>query len=71
MLSEAEAAESGGTAEQNQVQLDIEGLQQMFQQRPELVDALLQQLAQTQPQLMQVIGQNREAFSRMLQDPQM
>lgn len=65
------AAPTGAAPSGAPQQMDIAALQQMIQARPEILDALINQIAQTNPQLMQVIGQNREAFAQMLQDPQM
>jgi hypothetical protein len=45
-------------------------LSQVLQQRPEILEEIIGQLAQHNPQLLQTLGQNREALMAMLQNPQ-
>lgn len=51
------------------VAVDLAALQQLLQERPEVLDALINQIAASNPALMQVIGQNRQAFAQLLQNP--
>jgi UV excision repair protein RAD23 len=51
------------------VGIPVETIQQLLQQRPELLDALINQISQTNPQLLQALGNNRETFQQMLQNP--
>lgn len=44
-------------------------MRSVVQQNPELLDAVLQQIRQTNPALLQLISQNQEAFVRMLNEP--
>lgn len=41
----------------------------MVQQNPSLLNAILQQIGQTNPALLQMISQNQAAFFRMLTEP--
>lgn len=41
----------------------------MVQQNPALLNAILQQIGQTNPALLQMISQNQDAFFRMLTEP--
>ena len=42
---------------------------QVVQQNPSLLNAILQQIGQTNPALLQMISQNQDAFFRMLTEP--
>lgn len=42
---------------------------QVVQQNPSLLNAILQQIGQTNPALLQMISQNQAAFFRMLTEP--
>jgi UV excision repair protein RAD23 len=46
-------------------------LSQLLAQRPELIEALISQMAQENPEMLQELSQNREALMQMLQNPQM
>lgn len=70
-----EAAESGGEGGEEplaflRTQPQFQQMRSMVQQNPELLDAVLQQIRQTNPALLQLISQNQEAFVRMLNEPQ-
>lgn len=72
--AQAEAAAGSGqgsdaSGAQQVQQVDLRTLQQMFQDRPELVEALINQIGAANPQLLQALGNNRAAFTQMLQDP--
>lgn len=70
-----EVAESGGEGGEEplaflRTQPQFQQMRSMVQQNPELLDAVLQQIRQTNPALLQLISQNQEAFVRMLNEPQ-
>jgi len=68
--SEAAAAAAVGQGGGGGVPVDLASLQHMFQERPELIDALIQQIGHANPQLLQALGNNRQAFVQLLQNPQ-
>eukprot|EP00474_Spongospora_subterranea_P008546 CRZ09004.1 hypothetical protein [Spongospora subterranea] len=59
----AEAAHGGG------VPVDLATIQQLIQDRPEVLDAIINHIGQSNPQLLQAIGNNREAFAQLIQNP--
>lgn len=51
-------------------QPQFQQMRSVVQQNPDLLNAVLQQIGQTNPALLQLISQNQEAFVRMLNEPQ-
>eukprot|EP00460_Paracercomonas_marina_P000837 EW704952.1.p1 GENE.EW704952.1~~EW704952.1.p1 ORF type:complete len:150 (+),score=46.75 EW704952.1:33-452(+) len=50
---------------------ELNQLRAIMQQQPQFIPMLLQQIAQSDPQLAQAVQQNPEAFVRLLQNPQL
>ncbi|XP_012283992.1 UV excision repair protein RAD23 homolog B [Orussus abietinus] len=50
-------------------QPQFQQMRQVIQQNPHLLNAVLQQIGQTNPALLQLISQNQEAFVQMLNEP--
>lgn len=50
-------------------QPQFQQMRSVVQQNPDLLDAVLQQIRQTNPALLQLISQNQEAFVQMLNEP--
>lgn len=81
MLQEAEAGQEGEDESDPSGQEDVNPLeflrgQPQFQQmrevirhNPQLLNTIMQQIGQNQPDLLQLITQNQEAFVRMLNEP--
>ncbi len=49
---------------------ELAQLQQLIQSNPAIVPIIVNQIAQSNPQLLQAFGGNREALAQLLQNPQ-
>ena len=74
----AAAVEGGGGAAENPAdplaflrnQDEFQQMKRLLQQNPSMLNALLQHIGQSNPELLQVISQNQEAFIRMINEPE-
>jgi len=49
---------------------EFQQMKRLLQQNPSMLNALLQHIGQSNPELLQVISQNQEAFIRMINEPE-
>lgn len=69
------AAGEGGASDENPLaflrnQEEFLQMKRLLQQNPSMLNALLQHIGQSNPELLQVISQNQEAFIRMINEPE-
>ena len=50
-------------------QEEFQQMKRLLQQNPGMLNALLQNIGQSNPELLQIISQNQEAFIRMINEP--
>lgn len=51
-------------------QEEFQQMKRLLQQNPSMLNALLQHIGQSNPELLQIISQNQEAFIRMINEPE-